>query len=48
MILTIEWESRMDENNNLKLQCWDIMLFDQSNTNVVFPKDFSKYPFHNK
>ncbi len=24
------------------------MLFACSNTNVVFPKDFSKYPFHNK
>ncbi len=38
----------MDENNNLKLQCWDIILFVCSNTNVVFPKEFSKYPFHNK
>jgi hypothetical protein len=48
MILTIEWESRMDENNNLQLQCWDIMLFARSNIDVVFPKRFSKYPFHNK
>jgi hypothetical protein len=48
MILTIEWESRMDENNNLKLQFWDIMLFAHSNIDVVFPNDFSKYPFHNK
>ncbi len=38
----------MDENNNLQLQCWDIMLFARSNIDVVFPKRFSKYPFHNK